>query len=177
MKARTVVTVCIGALLLLTGCAQMMAQQRYKDMQTKFLAAREICKQRYEQGIYKTFGERTNCVNEAALKGAVEADYPYLDLVVLGNAYRAALAKRIDDGSMNETDASLMQAQLGTLIAQEEQKRNATAVQMRSEQQRAQAASMYSVGAILQGMGAYQQSLQPRAPVTCIQTGNIVTCN
>ena len=177
MRARTVATTCIASLLLLNGCAQMMAQQRNKEMQTKFLAAREICKQRYEQGIYKTFSQRTNCLNEAMLKGAIEADYPYLDLVFLANAYRAALGKQIDDGSMNEIDASLMQAQLGTLIAQEEQKRNAVAVQMRSEQQRAQAASMYSVGAILQGMGAYQQSLQPRAPVTCIQTGNIVTCN
>lgn len=170
-------TVFIAALLLLTGCAQNIAQQRYQDMQTKFLAAREVCKQRYEQGIYKTFSERTNCFNEAVLKISLEAYYPYLDLVILANAYRAALAKRIDDGSMNETDASLMQAQLGTLIAQEEHKRNAAAVQMQSEQQRAQAASMYSVGAILQGMATYQKSLQPRVPVTCIRTGNIVTCH
>ncbi|MDP3841703.1 MAG: hypothetical protein Q8Q81_03795 [Oxalobacteraceae bacterium] len=176
MNIRNIVAGFIG-LFLLVGCAQMMAQQRVKEIQTKFLAARDVCKQRYEQGTYKTYTERTKCLNDSALQIAVEAEYPYLDLVVLGNAYRASLAKRIDDGFTNETDASLLQAQLGTLIAQEEQKRNALAIQVRSEQQRAQAASVYSVGSILQGMAVYQQSLQPRMPVTCIQTGNIVTCN
>lgn len=176
MNVRYILTGFIGVFLL-AGCAQMMAQQRFKDMQTKFLAAREVCKQRHEQGIYKTYTDRTKCLNESTLQIAVEAEYPYLDLVALGNAYRAALAKRIDDGATTETDASLLQAQLGTLIAQEEQKRNALQVQMRSEQQRAQAASAYSVGAVLQGMAAYQQSLQPRMPVTCVYTGNIATCN
>lgn len=134
-------------------------------------AVRAECDAKLEAGVYKTFYQRTECFNEGLMNIYLENNYPYLDLVLLSNAYRLAVAERVDKGELTKTEAQVIMAELGQRIVTEEQKRATNAAYAR-------AAQAQGTGALLQGLGTLNQSMRPlqRQPITCTQTGNMINC-
>ena len=88
---------------------------------------------------------------------------------MLASAYRSAIAARVDAGEITVTDARLMEAQVRTYLIEQNQMRRAVASQ-------SQAVQTMAAGSALAGFAAWQQMMQPRAPITCQQVGVLVTC-
>lgn len=164
------ITFLLGAfiflILLLNGCGMTT-----KQFMTKINAIRAECDGKLRAGIYRNFYERTQCFNQGLTNLYIENNYRYMDLVFLANAYRLALAERVDKGEITKTEAQVIMAELGQRIAAEEQRRANSAAY-------AKAASAQGTAALLEGLGALNQSMQPlrRKPITCIQTGDMVNC-
>ena len=170
--------VSVSLALLLGGCATEVALQKKREFQRAQLAVGDDCRKKYQDGLLRNWKERTDCMNDGLMRVAVEYDYPFLDLIMFGNAYRSALAEKLDRGEITEVQAKLLQADVGVFGAQEEQRRIQAAMQTQAQMQQARAASTQSLGALIQGFAAYQQATTPqyRSPVTCTVTGNFFHC-
>jgi len=142
-----------------------------KEAMTKVNAIRAECDAKLKSGVYKNYYERTKCFNDGLTNIYVDNNYPYMDLVFLANAYRLAVAERYDKKEITRTEAEVIMAELGKRIAEEEQKRA-------TNDTYARAAAAHGTGALLQGLGALNQSMQPlqRQPITCTQIGNVTNC-
>jgi hypothetical protein len=106
-----------------------------------------------------------------------ESNFPHMDLMELFFAYRMALAIRVDAGQISEEDVDVQMAELGARINSEIRRREAMAVQ-------AQGQWLQGYGAMLQGLGVWNQSFTPppqpaplmRMPVTCYGFGRMIQC-
>jgi hypothetical protein len=155
------------SLIVLSGCAMSL-----KEASTKMYAIEADCDAKFKAGVYKNFYENAECLNDGLTKFFIDINYPYMDLVVLQNAYRLALAERRDRGEITKTEAQVIMADLSQRLAAEEHKRATNSAYAR-------AAQAQGTGALLQGLGGFIQSVQPPAqkpPITCMQTGNVTRC-
>jgi len=71
------------------------------------------------------WSERADCINSVTLGALNKFNLPHADLVMLGNAYRSAIAARVDSGQLSAADGELMQAQVRAYLIGEIQQRNA----------------------------------------------------
>lgn len=116
------------------------------------------------------------------LRAAPNADLYVLFLTQARNAFKAAEA-----GQITSDDADARVAQMRVVLNDSIRQRSASSAA-------SEAASMAAFGAALQGLGAYNQSVAPRAlgpspsgpttytfpgraPITCSQIGQFVNCN
>jgi hypothetical protein len=109
--------------------------------------------------LHPTFPDMVTCLKESVTKDPRFGSHRSTDLVRLYLAYSDAIAKRVKEGSINETEARLALAELYSRLHNTEV--------MRATNR----AAAYST--ILQGLGKFQHSL---TPITCIQSGDIINC-
>ena len=150
-------------LVLLVGCANQQAAQ---DQAMADLMA--DCETRHPVPPAK-YSENVKCLNAGILQINSETGYPFMDLVYLSNAYREALAKRMDEGALSEADANLIFAEVDVRISSEEQRRRNAAAMTAAQRQAA-------IGSLLTGIGTLNQSFRIQRPITCTQIGGAVTC-
>uniref|UniRef100_A0A7V3KMI8 Lipoprotein n=1 Tax=candidate division WOR-3 bacterium TaxID=2052148 RepID=A0A7V3KMI8_UNCW3 len=170
MKTRNIIIqLILSTLLLFTifGCAGIKIQK----IKEQVAAVKEDCESKFKSGILANYSERAECLNAGFMKVYSDINYPYLDLIHLINAYRMAIAERIDRGELSFNEGELIMANVRVLITQEELRRN-------TDRAYAAAAAAQGMGAMLGGMGALNQSLQPltRKPINCIRSGNMIQC-
>lgn len=163
-----------------SSCANQ-AMQAEREAATQLIAAGGDCRRQYDNGVLPTHSARIQCVNNAYLRIYAVAGYPNMDLVILANAYRSALGRRLDAHQMTVEEAELLQAQLGTRLAQEDRRRALESAQVAATQAQASAAQAQGYASILQGLAAWSSASRPsvttvRQQITCVQTGTIVTC-
>lgn len=123
------------------------------------------CEQQKSNGLLQTNMEVAECTNEKVLNAFIEIDYPYMDLVQLYNAYRLAVAEKVDEGEITEAEGNLMMAEIRQKIASEEYNRN-----YQKSVKWSNAFKEFS-----NTVSSYQSSTL-RTPITCYQTGNVITC-
>jgi hypothetical protein len=150
---------------LIAGCAH----SDYRQAEQELTAGRQACEDRLADGTYKTWTERAGCINGVVSRGQAKYNLPDNDLILLASAYRSAIAARVDAGEVTAVDARLMEAQVRTYLIEQMQVRRAVASQ-------SQAMQTMAAGSALAGFAAWQQVMQPRAPITCQQVGASVTC-
>ena len=122
-----------------------------------------------------TYLERAKCLNDVELKVTREFNHPHMDLIYLRTAYRSALARRIDSGELTHENAQIEFGELTIRLRTEVRQRNAMAAMA----EQARSARMQSTGALLQGLGVWNESLKPvpyRGPITCTHSWNTTTC-
>lgn len=171
---RLVQVVSMVLILGLAGCA-FSALRRQQEAQ---LYSQQIiieCRSKRLRGELSGYVASVLCSNDRIRQVWAESGYPYMDLIDLQLAYRMAQAKRIDEGTLSEEDAQLQLAELGSRVNTEVQRRNVMAQQAHSQR-------LQSIGALLQGLAAWEQSQSPPAlaaprPINCYQHGNFIQCN
>lgn len=181
--------------------AAFLAELEAKEAQRKALveaeqAAVKECEQRQLTGELKGRADALRCVQEKKRPFMVKRGKPHMDLVDLQFAYRLALARRMDEGTLTQEEADLMDAELTVLIKNEMERRNRLAHQERLENERvrlqaqhlqqqqtqqAQQNWQYFIGMLNENWQRQQDrnalmGLRSRTPITCQQFGNMVQC-
>ena len=160
---KRVVLVLVASLI--AGCAH----SEYREAEQELTSGRQACEDRLADGTYQTWAERAECINGVVSRAQAKYSLPDADLILLASAYRSAIAARVDAGEVTGVDARLMEAQVRTYLIEQMQVRRAVASQ-------SQAVQTMAAGSALAGFAAWQQMMQPRAPITCQQVGSLVTC-
>lgn len=198
----------VVTIFLLSGCGAaarreaFLAELEAKEQQRKaFRDGEELiekeCRQKSLTGELKGHVSVARCVQERKRDLMIKRGDPHMDLVDLQFAYRLALARRMDEGTLSEEDAKLLDAELAVRIKTEIERRNMLAYQaqlqaqqtrMRQEQleaeqaQRARQAWQDAIRMLnenLQRQRDRDTLLAPRPipPITCYQYGNMVQCH
>lgn len=123
------------------------------------------CKQNKINGVYKSNVEVATCVNEKVTMANQELGYPYMDLIQLINAYRLAVAEKLDNGEITEIQAELIMAEVTQKINTEAHNRN---------MQRA-AIIVDAYNNFSTTLGNYESEII-KTPITCFRTGPTVIC-
>lgn len=158
----------------LAGCA-FSTLRRQQEAQLYSQQIITECRSKRLRGELSGHVASVLCSNDRIRQVWAESGYPYMDLIDLQLAYRMALAKRIDEGALSEEDTQLQLAELASRVNTEVQRRNVMAQQAHSQR-------LQSIGALLQGLAAWEQSQSPPAlaaprPINCYQYGNFIQCN
>lgn len=163
--------------LLIIGLAGCVAGALQRQREAKLYADRIAmeCRAKRLRGELSGHVASALCSNERIRQVWVESGYSHMDLVDLHLAFRMALAKRIDEGTLLEEDAQLQLTELTARINTEVQRRNVLSQQAYSQR-------LQSIGALLQGLAAWEQSQNPPVldaprPINCYQYGNFIHCN
>jgi hypothetical protein len=119
---------------------------------------------------------RARCINDAEDR-TIRHSYPYADLFQLTQAYRVALASRVQAKQLSQEDAELQFASINSQITAEAARRDAERLRTGAQLAAAQAQHTAAMGNLWAGLAALQQSTQPRAAVHCVRAGNTVTCH
>ena len=98
---------------------------------------------------------------------------PYADLLNLKQAKRAEIASRLQRGQITIEQANVELATMTSQITGEATNRTMTAASVSAQQSAAAAQGQAAAAASMSAM----QATMPRPPVTCMRTGNMVTCN
>jgi hypothetical protein len=99
--------------------ARQAQQQQSVQRDAKIKAAMEECHNARLSGSLKTFLASAQCSNPRIRDAYQQSGYPFMDLIDLRNAARAADAEKIDKGQMTEAEATLHFAQVSSQIADE----------------------------------------------------------
>lgn len=110
--------------------------------------------------------------------------YAHMDLWNLFLAYRLAIARRIDEGSMSEEKAELKMAELTGRLSNEKRRRRYLEEQAYNQRLESMGAYLEGLGVWLEGRAALKESQKPPPPqvigggtITCYQYGNMIRCN
>jgi hypothetical protein len=152
------------------GCASVALQRQQEAWQQASYII-HACESRRKAGQLSSYVASMQCSNDRAHQVIQESGYPYMDLVNLLAAFRLAVGRRIDEGTLAEDDAQVQWAELTSRVAAEEQHRNA-------KRQQAYNQWLMSYGMLLQGLETWNQSWTPpvcTGPITCSQAGSMIT--
>jgi hypothetical protein len=108
----------------------------------------------------QTYAERARCFNAATEDIIKTHQPPHADLIQLQEAYRLALAKKIDAGEISREDASVAFLEVKSRAISEIGRRN-------TEQLQTEAAGLMAGAALFNNIG----------PVTCYSSGQMTTCH
>jgi len=154
----------IIAAMFFLGCAGVSEQQK-QEAESQHQINLHKCDplvQGYKTGI-NSYVDVAYCMNKADTEYYEAVNFPYPEIMHLLNSYNLALAERVDAGEITPEQALRMQNQFGhELIAQAYQQRMAAA-----ERELAWRELIRSLNT----------SYYLKRPITCVQTGNIITCN
>jgi hypothetical protein len=103
--------------------------------------------------------ERARCISDSTAEIVKTHQPPHADLLQLQEAYRLALAKKMDAGEISEEDAA---------VAFLEVKSQAISEMTRRDTSRSQARSAH--------IGAASSLFNSIGPVTCFSSGSTTTC-
>jgi len=150
--------------LVLAGCATAARRQQEAFEEAARIAS--DCRAKRVSGELKGHVASAQCSNDRIRQVIAASGFPHMDLIDLDLAYRMAVARRIDEGTLSEDDAKLLYAEVRAALSSEVQRRNALAAQT-------QAHHAQSYRALMEEL----RQLQPRQPITCHQVMNTITCN
>jgi hypothetical protein len=102
-------------------------------------------------------------MNLASTEYFKAVDFPYPEVIPLANSYNLVLADRVDAGELTPEQAF----HIGSLFMQE-------LVAQAIQQDRAATEQQLAWRALIRSLNT---SYIPNHPITCIQTGNVFTCN
>ena len=152
------------AALFLFSCAGVSEQQK-QDASNQLQVNLDRCDpilQGYQTGV-NSYIDVAYCFNQARTEYFIAIELPYPEIIPLANSYNLALAERVQAGEITPEQALNMDNQFAhELAAQAYYQRMAAA-----EQQLAWRELIRSLNT----------SYYLNRPITCIQTGNVFTCN
>ena len=164
--------VLLGASLLV-GCVDSQGE-RWKEAMKQANQIAEACVEKRLKGELPGYVAGHRCAESRVRRVLAESGWPHMDLVNLWLAYDLAMSRRIDDGKISEEDGEVQFAELMTRITNEIERRDLAKMQARAQW-------LQSYGMLLQGLGTWQRSLNPPAPIhgdliTCTQMIRTITC-
>jgi len=152
------------AALFLFSCAGVSEQQK-QDASDQYQVNLHRCDpivQGYKNGV-NSYVDVAYCMNQADNEYFIAIEFPYPEIIPLVNSYNLALAERVQAGEITPEQALRMDNQFAhELAAQAYYQRMAV-----SQQQLAWRELIRSLNT----------SYYMNRPITCIQTGNVFTCN
>jgi hypothetical protein len=174
--------VCVVLLaLVLSGCglaAQRQAAEHAKELQAQSDAATADCKARFATAEPKTFVDRIRCLNDAGMIALPNAA-PDQDLLLAFWSERLVTAERVRDGKMTlDEGVAAITASWSRTVSESQNRRNArlgVAAQVAGAAAAQQSAAAQQQAASAAAMRALNPPM--RAPVTCMTTGTMTTCN
>lgn len=167
----------IGLLSFTTvGCGIVqadLARRAAEEREAKGAGAIEACQAGYSNRI-----ERAKCLNDAENRifaGAI----PHPDLMHLRQAYRVAIATKVQEKKLTDDQGTLEFARITAEITAEEERRNNNRKSANAQVASAEAGRTAALGNLYSGLAAMQLASRPTPSpsVTCMRAGNMVTCN
>jgi hypothetical protein len=175
--------VCVVLLLALalSGCglaARKQAEEQAKQLQAQSDAATEACKSRFVAADPKTFVDRIRCLNDAAMIALPNAGSDQ-DLLLAFWSERLVTAEHVRDGKMTLDEGSAAIAASWSRVVSESQNRRNARIGVAAQVAGAAAAQQSAAAQQQAASAAAMRALNPpmRAPVTCMTTGTMTTCN
>lgn len=152
------------AVLFLLSCAGVSEQQK-QTADSQFQVNLHRCDtiwQEYRTGV-SGYIDVVYCMNQASTEYFKAVDFPYPEVIPLANSYNLVLADRVDAGELTPEQAF----HIGSLFLHE-------LVTQAIQQDRAAMEQQLAWRDLLRSLNNYYI---PNHPITCIQTGNVFTCN
>ena len=171
----------VGAMLcvLLAGCgiaARMQAEQHAKELRAQSDAAATACKSNFAADEPKTYLAKQRCLNDAVTIAL--PTLPNQDLVLAYLADRVAIGEQVQAGKMTVAQGNAAIADKRSWMISEDQNRRNAATSVAAQVAGAAAAQQSAAAQQQAASTATMQALNPpmRAPVTCMTTGTMTTC-
>jgi hypothetical protein len=169
------VKIILGAMLciMLAGCgiaARMQAEEHAKELRAQSDAAANTCKSNFAADNPKTYLARQRCLNDAVTIAL--PTLPNQDLVSAYLADRVAIGEQVQAGKMTVAQGDAAIAEKRSWMISEDQNRRNAATSAAAAQQSAAAQQQAASAAAMQALNPPM-----RAPVTCMTTGTMTTCN
>lgn len=95
----------------------------YAGSQKELRDVREGCESKFSSGEISTYAERAECINSGRLKVSNKYSIPFYDISIVSNAYRLAIAKRLDDKQITLKQAKIIMGGAGYIFNAEEDNR------------------------------------------------------
>jgi len=157
-------------LVLLAACG-VFSGQAMRDSDQRAQAAYADCDAQLRSGRLKSHRQAVACAKPEVLAAYQENAYPFMDLVELDLAARAAGAERIDTGYASEADVDRDIAELDRRIAAERQRR------IDATHATAGAVAPVPAGQLLAGLDALTGRAVPRNDKPCFAIGSFKHCD
>ncbi|MBI4607922.1 MAG: hypothetical protein HY726_02795 [Candidatus Rokubacteria bacterium] len=151
---------------------QQVALQRQREAKRRAEQVVLECREKRLAGELSGYVASVRCSNDRIREAWAASGYPHMDLVDLQLAYRLAVARRVDAGSLSEQHGQRRVAELTARINAEVRERTATASRANSERPR-------SYEELLQRLGVWSAATDPPEPDTirCFQGRELITCD
>ena len=134
-----------AVLVVLSGCGLVQAQ-RWREAANRADQIMSECRDKRLAGVLSGHVASVRCSNERVRLEYAESGFPYMDLIDLQLAHRAAIARRFDAGTLSEEDAILQLAEYSVRINTEMMRRDAARMQAYTARQ----AAVQAIGSDLQ---------------------------
>lgn len=154
----------------LAGCSSVFPATATREADARAQAAYAECDGQLRTGRLKSHRQAVECAKPRVLAAYQEGAYPFMDLVNLQLAARAAGAERIDNGFASEADVDRDLAELDRRILAERDRRIA--------QTRATGggAAMAPPAQLLAGLDSLTGRALPPAGSSCFKIGSFSRC-
>jgi hypothetical protein len=155
----------------LSGCASAFSVSAMRDSDARAAAVYADCTAQLRNGLLKSHRQAADCAKPRVLAAYQENGYPFMDLVQLDLAARAAGADRIDTGFAQEVDVDRDITELDRRILAERERRMAVANATGGNPASAPA------GQLLAGLDAITDRAAGKPGSACFQIGSFNHCD
>lgn len=147
----------IVAFCFFIGCAGVTEKQKQQASE-QLSSDMDYC-----FSLQTNYTQFAHCINTTSTKYFESVNFPYPEVISLSNSYHLALAERVEVGELTPEQAMRIYMQLRRELLYDSVQREKAAMEQRL--------------AWRELIRSLNSRYLYNYPITCIQTGNIITCN